>query len=145
MAELFEEYRYIPKRRTHMWIVKGDHGAVHVHCTDRRQDRLPHEKGRADYDMIYGGIEAHYARKPHHHDFCGHHDPCWVFGDKPCWSDGSSLQFSENFQNEWGLCALDRQDHEPFFRIARDRYKVWLVDGEYADDDEQATPKDTPQ
>lgn len=131
--ELLEEYRFYPQRKTHYWVVRGDMGAVHVSCTDMREGRLPHQEGRADYEMIYGGIECHYGRKPHHHKFCGRHDDCWAH-EGGCWHDGSSLQFQEEFANEWGLQALDEHDHEPFFRLARQRYRTWIIEGEYADD-----------
>ena len=75
------------ERLEHLWILSGEHGAVHIWAGLSEWD------GRFEWR---GGIECHYASAPEYMDADKpSHEHCWILG-KPCWHDGSSLYFSEN-------------------------------------------------
>lgn len=83
------QYRVVLRagRLEHIWVLANEAGGIHVNA-------WASDPQWCDGRWI-GGIEVHWpttpewaaAEKPHH-------EHCWVLG-KPCWHDGSSLQFSE--------------------------------------------------
>lgn len=121
MGELVEKYEFHEKTNAHVWIVSGEKGAVHIWGVLKDGDEFgdPH-------DRLYGGIEAHYRSPPAYMaDRPPSHDHCWAL-DAPCWHDGSSLQFQENFVDELGIKDIERGNHAPFFSLARTRYRQWM-------------------
>ena len=86
----FERNGDIPRQRV-IWWLKGEHGGCHIWA----QFTVPNE---LNPDGFYGGIEVHHPTKVY--EFLPDEAPieeCWLTG-KPCWPDGSSLQFEERIK-----------------------------------------------
>jgi len=103
-------------RVNHEWTLVSDIGGVHIHgfrC------------GYDDYQPEWlGGIEYHWATAPDYMDAeKPSHEHCWLLG-KPCWHDGSSLQFSEQIA-PWlpERDTLDDWMHERITRELAYRYR----------------------
>jgi hypothetical protein len=90
LEEVQEVHNPDTDRARYVWAVKGERGGVHVWAQS-----MCDEAAKISGSRYYGGIEVHRAT-PHEYDNPAEpsHDECWLIG-KPCWHDGSSLQFSE--------------------------------------------------
>lgn len=91
----------IDKRFT--WSGVGKEGGVHIWAQFKERDRWG--------DICYGGIECH-SRTPF--DYMGKdeepsHAKCWLL-NSPCWHDGSSLYFDENFKS-----LVEQHENDPDF------------------------------
>lgn len=99
----------------HTWCLNGPRGGIHV-------DAWETTGGWRD-ERWMGGIEAHAPigdGKPSH-------EHCWLIG-KPCWHDGSSLQFSEQiapYLTPPGK-PFTENDHLEVLHVMLSRYRQWL-------------------
>lgn len=120
---LFWEYRLSLRSGrypVHTWILSGERGAIHAHCTrdisNYRQEWL-------------GGIECHYAEPPDYmRDKEPSHELCWLI-HKPCWHDGTSLGFSEQIAPYLSshTNAFDESDHTCVLSVMRHWYEANLA------------------
>jgi len=99
----------------HTWSLNGPNGGIHVQAWET-------SGGWRDERWI-GGIEAHAPTgegKPSH-------EHCWLIG-KPCWHDGSSLQFSEQIAPYLAPPGqpFTEHDHLDVLRVMLSRYRQWL-------------------
>jgi len=103
-------------RVNHEWSLAGNDGGVHIHGFRSSYDGYGQE--------WLGGIEYHWATAPDYMDADNpSHEYCWLL-NKPCWHDGSSLQFSERIapmlpEND----VLEDWHHERITRIMAMRYR----------------------
>ena len=102
----------------HTWALIGDVGAIHIWGNRTAWESRP--------EWI-GGIECHYSAAPEYMDpDKPSHDHCWLLG-KPCWHDGSSLQFSEGvapyLPND---DTLERRHHEMVTHMLTRRFRDYL-------------------
>ncbi len=107
------------KRDTHTWVLTGPAGGIHV-------DAWETDSSWRDEHWM-GGIECHSPSRPEYGTEKPSHQHCWVI-HKPCWHDGSSLQFSEQiapYLNSPGT-SFDSRDHDLVLGIMLHRYRVWL-------------------
>lgn len=107
-------------RLYHQWELVGPRGGIHVwaqwHVSDWSGDNW------------LGGIEGHSPiSQSAYDDGKPSQQHCWLIG-KPCWHDGSSLQFSEQISP-----MLPYQDgpfgdyeHRAVMSVMLDRYDCWL-------------------
>lgn len=103
----------------HMWGLTGSRGGIHV-------DAWETTSGWRD-ERWQGGIEGHSATRREYDSEKPSHEHCWLIG-KPCWHDGSSLQFSEQiapYLTPPGNPFIESV-HRDVLRIMVDRYHGWL-------------------
>ena len=65
----------------------------------------------AEYPLskVYGGLEMHYEKPPYYMDGrAPSNDHCTNLLCRPCWHDGSTLQFEERYK-EWVQYATDEE------------------------------------
>ncbi len=101
------KYEYFRRfgQTEHVWTIVGSIGAIHLHITDRGED-----KGPANYrDRYYGGLEVHYRQSPDGR--APDHEMCPILHG-PCWHDGSSLAVSEIWIPRW---IARPTDHDAMF------------------------------
>lgn len=110
---------YIPPNelRMHIWSCVGPEFALHIHITDRGEDRGLDAFG----SRYYGGLECHYRKPPEYmaDDAAPSHSECWLL-KAPCWHDGTSLYASEVIIPFW---QLDPTNNERMFDFIRREYK----------------------
>lgn len=110
-------YRIIVRggRDSHTWTLIGDRGGIHVDAWESSSNFRD--------DRWMGGIEAHAPTG----DGKPSHEHCWLIG-KPCWHDGSSLQFSEQiapYLPQPGA-PFESRDHLDVLHVMVSRYNQWL-------------------
>jgi hypothetical protein len=102
----------------YVWAVKGPRGGVHVWA-----QRVSEKAAQISGTRYYGGIEVHRATPAEYDDPAKpSHDECWLIG-KPCWHDGSSLQFSEQV-----LPMIDRMGVENVGQYCLSVAHEWYMD-----------------
>lgn len=106
-------------RPEHIWTLANERGGIHVAAwqTDGR-----------GIDRWIGGIEVHSPVKMYEGGKdAPDHEHCWLLG-KPCWHDGSSLQFSEEIapvlppQSD----QMNESVHGYILSIMLSRHRTWL-------------------
>lgn len=105
-------------RDQHTWSLNGPRGGIHVAAWESSGWRDEH---------WMGGIEGHSPTPREYESEKPSHEHCWLIG-KPCWHDGSSLQFSEQiapYLPAPGKPFEDR-DHLDVLHIMVSRYNSWL-------------------
>lgn len=90
---------------THTWTIVGAVGAVHLHITDRGEDKGPDNC----CDRYYGGLEVHLRQSPDGN--APNHNPCRLLNG-PCWHDGSSIVVDEHWIPLW---LARPEDHDLMF------------------------------
>lgn len=117
------EYRIVVRggRENHFWGLIGNRGGIHVHAWESSSSWRD--------ERWMGGIERHSATRRDYDSESPSHDHCWLIG-KPCWHDGSSLQFSEQvapYLPQPGR-SFEDNDHLDVLRVMISRYNSWLSD-----------------
>ena len=105
---------------SHCWSIKGDRGGIHVNAW------WSDFGGRSDHWI--GGVEGHSpVPQEYSPDSPPSQEHCWLL-EKPCWHDGSSLQFSEQIapylphENR----AMGWPEHRDVLAVMLSRYRSWL-------------------
>jgi hypothetical protein len=117
------EYRFSVRdgHERHDWIASGGHGAINIWAE-------PHST-RSYGERWFGGIECHSPKPLYESDNDKpHHELCWLLL-KPCWHDGSSLQFSEQVEErlpEPRGMPISGHILEQLRPLLRSRYRTWL-------------------
>lgn len=107
-------------RLYHQWELTGERGGIHVSAWWSESTFCS--------DKWMGGIEGHSPIPQSEYDSGKpSQEHCWLI-DKPCWHDGSSLQFREQIAP-----MLPHKDgtfgkhlHSAVLSVMLDRYAIWL-------------------
>lgn len=106
-------------RETHTWGLTGPRGGIHVNAWE--------STGGFRDERWYGGIEGHSPVRRDYDSEKPSHEHCWLI-EKPCWHDGSSLQFSEQiapYLTPPGK-PFTESDHIDVLYVMLSRYRQWL-------------------
>ena len=118
------EYRFSIRdgRERHDWIAHGTLGAINIWA----EPTAPTWRD----EHWFGGIECHSAERQDYMSEKPSHELCWLLL-KPCWHDGSSLQFSE--QVEFRLppptgAPMSGDILTDLQPLLRSRYRTWCAE-----------------